>query len=122
MWVEGLECLVAVEGDWPHVGSRVRWRSAPAGRGSVSETVIAHESLYGQTVEVEDDSIRGRQSVVFTPADVGVEVTLTLEYQIKQRSFVTPLIDLVFIRKAMAASLRSMLQRFGVALTGACNP
>ena len=40
-WVEGLEQVVAVDGDWPAVGSRVRWRSGPAGRGSVTETVVA---------------------------------------------------------------------------------
>ena len=118
-WVEGLEQVVAVDGDWPAVGSRVRWRSGPAGRGSVTETVVAHTPLAGQTVTVDDDSIRGRQSVSFTPVDAGVEVALALEYAIKRRSFITPLVDLLFIRRAMAASLRATLMRFGAELTAA---
>jgi hypothetical protein len=50
--------------------------------------------------------------VAFTPVDEHVEVKLSLEYEIKQSSFFTPLIDLLFIRRAMAASLRATLARF----------
>jgi hypothetical protein len=112
-WVDGFDHLVETSGDWPQAGSSVTWQSGPAGRGRVTERVIAHEPLEGQTLKVEDDAIRGRQRVSFTPDDEHVEVKLSLEYEIKQSSFFTPLIDLLFIRRAMAASLNATLGRFG---------
>jgi hypothetical protein len=65
---------------------------------------------------VEDDSIRGEQTVSFTPDDAGVVVELTLRYEIKRQSFFTPLIDFLFIRRAMATSLNTTLVRFSAEL------
>ena len=48
----------------------------------------------------------------FTPRPDGVDVTLSLEYELKERNPLTPLIDLLFIRRAIAASLRRTLERF----------
>lgn len=115
-WVDGLEAIVSVDGDWPSVGASVVWQSGPAGRGRVTERVAEHEPLEGQTVEVQDDSITGRQSVTFTPDEHAVEVTLRLEYRIKRRSPITPLLDVLFVRNAFKASLRATLHRFGVEL------
>jgi hypothetical protein len=115
-WIDGLEQVVAVDGPWPHPGATVTWVSGPAGRGRVTERVTAQEPLAGQTVEVSDESIRGRQSVAFTPVDDGVEVTLTLEYEITRRNPLTPLVDLLFIRRAFATSLQSTVSRFGAEL------
>jgi hypothetical protein len=115
-WVDGLEQVVAVEGDWPQPGATVTWVSNPAGRGRVIERVAAHEPLSGQTVEVTDDSIRGRQRVAFTPVPSGVEVVLVLEYEITRRNPLTPLIDLLFIRRAFATSLEVTVSRFGAEL------
>src|SRR5437764_11016213 len=94
-WVEGLDRVMEVDSHWPQLGASVTWQSGPAGRGRVVERVAAYVPLSGQTVEVQDDSIRGRQTVEFVPADEAVEVTLTLEYEIKQRSGLTPLVDLL---------------------------
>jgi hypothetical protein len=118
-FIEGLERVVAVEGGWPGGGGVLRWESVPAGRGRVTERVLSYEPLVGQTVELEDDSIRGRQTVAFAPVDRGVEVQLSLDYAIKGRSLITPLVDLLFIRRAMAASLQSTLTRFGAELAAA---
>ena len=115
-WVDGLERVSEVSATWPAAGATVIWQSGPAGRGRVTERVIAHEPLEGQTTEVEDDSIRGHQSVSFVPAGDRVEVRMALEYEIKQRSIFTPLVDVLFIRRAMTASLRTTLTRFGVEL------
>ncbi|MGI8863351.1 MAG: SRPBCC family protein [Solirubrobacteraceae bacterium] len=111
-WVDGFDHVVETSGAWPQVGSSVTWQSGPAGRGRVTERVTAYAPLEGQTLEVEDDAIRGRQQVAFTPADEHVEVKLSLEYEIKKSSFFTPLIDLLFIRRAMTASLHATLERF----------
>jgi hypothetical protein len=116
-WVDGLERVLSVDGDWPKVGAGVSWESVPAGRGHVSERVTAYEPLYGQTVEVRDDTIEGRQWVVFTPVNGSVELQLSLEYRISKRSIVTPLIDLLFVRNAWRTSLRSTLARFAAELS-----
>src|SRR6202042_1954757 len=72
LWVDGLDRVVEVDGDWPGAGATVTWQSGPAGRGRVVERVIAHKALEGQALEVTDSSIRGRQSVAFVPAAPGV--------------------------------------------------
>jgi hypothetical protein len=116
-WVDGLERVVGVVGEWPATGASVTWDSGPAGRGRVLERVVAHEPLAGQTLEVQDSSIHGRQSVAFVPVAGGVEVTLTLAYELERRSPLTPLVDVLFIRRAMTASLVSTLSRFGAEVT-----
>ena len=112
-WIDGLGRVVEVAGDWPRVGSSVTWDSGPAGRGRVVERVVAYETLEGQTLEVEDSSITGRQSVAFVPVEDGVEVQLSLAYELKQRSLLTPVVDTLFIKRAMSTSLATTLSRFG---------
>ncbi|HXO09985.1 MAG TPA: SRPBCC family protein [Solirubrobacteraceae bacterium] len=119
LWVDGLDRVVEVDGAWPETGATVTWQSGPAGRGTVVERVIAHEPLLGQALEVKDGSIRGRQSVAFAPAPPGVEVSLALEYELLRRSIVTPVVDLLFIKRAMAASLAQTVSRFGAELAAA---
>jgi hypothetical protein len=119
IWVDGLDRVVQTRAPWPTVGGSVTWESGPAGRGRVTETVAAYIPADGQTVEVSDDSLTGRQSVAFTAAGDGVEVTLSLEYRVNRRSPVTPLVDALFIRRAMAASLARTLARFGTRLRAA---
>jgi Polyketide cyclase / dehydrase and lipid transport len=121
-WVEGLVRVSEVRGDWPATGATVEWESGPAGRGRVTERVISYEPLSGQTVEVQDDSIRGRQTVTFAPAREAVEVTLALEYEVRRRSMFTPLVDLLFIRGAMERSLRATLARFAAELAATRQP
>jgi len=118
-WVEGLDRILDVAGNWPRAGASVTWESGPAGRGRVLERVVSHEPLAGQTLDVEDDSIQGRQTVAFMPAGEDVQVTLSLEYEIRNRSMFTPLIDMLFIRRAMTTSLSTTLARFGGELASA---
>ena len=115
-WVNGLGRVVQVDHRWPRLGASVAWESGPAGRGRVIERVVAYQPLTGQTVEVHDDSITGRQSVAFAPSDEGVDIELTLEYRIRQRSVLTPLVDFLFIRRAFRTSLEATLHRFGLEL------
>lgn len=117
-WVEGLGQVLEIRGPWPAPGSSVRWESGPSGRGEVSERVLAHEPLSGQAIELEDDWITGEQRVSFVPTPGGVEVVLELTYRIKRRNPLTPLIDLLFIRRLMAGSLQRTLSRFGAELAG----
>jgi Polyketide cyclase / dehydrase and lipid transport len=116
-WVDGLERVVAVEGDWPAPGAAVTWESVPAGRGHVVERVTVYEDQTGQVLEVRDDSLTGRQSVSFAAAGEGVQIVLALEYRITKRSLITPVVDVLFVRRAMTASLERTLARFGAAVT-----
>ncbi len=111
-WVDGFGHVVKLEGDWPAVGARLLWQSPPGGRGLVQERVAAYEVRTGQTVEVEDETMRGRQVVAFKPRHDDVEVTLTLEYEIKDRNALTPVVDALFVRRAMNEALRRTLSRF----------
>jgi hypothetical protein len=121
-WVDELSRVIAVEGDWPRAGANVTWQSGPAGRGRVRERVVAYEPLAGQTLEVEDDAVTGTQQVSFEATEGGVEVTLSLAYSIKRRSPLTPLIDVLFVRRPMTISLAKTLSRFGVVLAESREP
>ena len=118
-FIDGLDSVEEVTPNWPGVGAEVRWRSGPAGRGRVVERVVSYELLDGQEVEVQDDSILGRQRVSFTPEDGTVTVELSLSYTLRRRSPLMALIDLLFIRRAMTTSLQSTLHRFGAELEAA---
>jgi uncharacterized membrane protein len=118
-WIDGLDRVLTVDGDWPQAGASVTWESGPAGRGRVSERVTAYEPLTGQALDVQDASIRGRQTVTFTPAAPGVEVALTLEYELSRRTIVSPIVDALFIRRSMSISLRATVTRFGAELEAA---
>jgi hypothetical protein len=121
-WVPGLERIEVVDGRWPRVGAEVRWQSVPAGRGRVVERVLEYEPLSGQTVEVEDDSIRGRQTVTFRPENGKVGVAISLSYELKQRSPLMRLVDVLFIRRAMTRALEQTIARFGAVLEAARRP
>jgi hypothetical protein len=115
-WVDGLDDVVQIDEPWPMVGGGVIWNSGPAGRGRVTETVVAYAPADGQTVEVTDDTITGRQAVTFAAVGDGVEVSVALEYHLRRRSLVTPVVDALFIRREMSLSLSRSLGRFGARL------
>ena len=113
-WIDGFGHTITLEGAWPDAGARLVWESPPRGRGRVQEVVTAYEPRTGQTREVEDERLRGLQTVAFEAADADhVQVTLTLDYELKQRNAFTPLVDRLFIRRELGDSLRRTLTRFG---------
>ena len=117
-WVDGLDTVLETRDPWPLVGGGVTWQSGPAGRGRVTEAVVAYTPADGQTVQVSDDRVTGRQAVTFAAVPGGVEVTLALQYRISRSSPLTPVVDLLFVRRAMTQSLGRSLDRFGVRLRG----
>jgi hypothetical protein len=112
-FVDGFAHVAKLEGDWPHTGARLVWDSVHAGRGRVVERVVHYEVRSGQTVEVEDPRITGVQTVTFTPRGDGVSrVDLELRYALKKPTPVTPLVDLLFVRRAFNDALRRTVSRF----------
>ena len=111
-FVDGFHHVVKVEGDWPAAGAHAVWNSTPAGRGRVSERVTEHAAGVGQEISFEDPRMRGTQRVAFVAVEDGTEVRLELRYELKQRNPLTPLVDVLFIRRALRDSLRRTLARF----------
>ena len=110
-WIDGFGHVVELDDGWPAEG-RLVWDSTPGGRGRVLETVIAFEARAGQSLAVEDSRLRGTQRVEFTPGPDDVKVTLALDYELKERAPLTWLVDAVFVRREITASLRRTLARF----------
>jgi hypothetical protein len=113
-WIDGFAHVVELSDGWPAEG-RLVWHSTPEGRGRVLETVTAYEARAGQTLAVEDSRLRGTQRVEFKPGKPGpdrVTITLSLDYELKDRTPLTWLVDLFFVRREIVASLRRTLTRF----------
>lgn len=111
-WIDGFGHVVSLSDSWPARGAELVWDSPPGGRGRVVERVVAYEMRTGQTLEVEDATMTGRQTVKFDPGPEAVEVTLSLEYRIKDHTPLTPVVDLLFVRRAMTDALRRTVTRF----------
>jgi uncharacterized membrane protein len=111
-FIDGFHHVVTVDAGWPAAGARSVWDSTPAGRGRVSERVVEYEPGAGQALAVEDPRMRGTQRVRFVPLEDGAEVRLELEYELKEGNVLTPLVDLLFIRRALRDALRRTLARF----------
>jgi polyketide cyclase/dehydrase/lipid transport protein len=113
-WIDGFGHVRTLEGEWPKEGARLVWDSPPKGRGRVEETVVAYEARAGHTLRVEDGKLTGTQTVAFEAAGADdVQVTLSLEYELKEPNLLTPLIDPLFIRHRLRDSLQRTLVRFG---------
>ena len=118
-FMDGLHHIEKAEGDWPKVDARVRWVSTPDGRGLVDERVTRYEVRAGQTLAVEDPRIIGTQTVTFVPKPEGrSELTIVLDYRLKDSNPLTPVVDALFIRRAFADTLRRTLSRFRRELQG----
>jgi uncharacterized membrane protein len=111
-FIDGFGHVAKLDGDWPLEGSRVVWESTPRGRGRVVERVVGHAPGEGQTVSVEDPKLRGTQRIQFEALSDGTAVALVLEYELKESTALTPIIDALFIRRALRDALRRTLMRF----------
>lgn len=105
-FVDGFTTVVERDPDWPQAGTLV-WRSTPHGRGTVHERAVAPG-----TVEFHDDRLTGTQRVAFEPHGEHTRVTLAMEYRIENPNPLTPLVDLLFVRRAMRDALQRTVVRF----------
>jgi hypothetical protein len=111
-WVDGFGHVISLDDEWPQVGARRVWDSPPGGRGRVVERVAAYEIRTGQTLEVEDATLRGTERVEFKPGPEETEIVLSIEYELKERNALTPVVDFLFVRRALRDSLARTLARF----------
>jgi hypothetical protein len=111
-FVDGFAHVVSTEGDWPAAPSTLVWQSTPAGRGRVLERVTEYEPRVGQTAQVDDPKMTAVQRVAFAPKDDSVQLTLSMEYTLKEGGPFKPFTDFFFIRRAIGDALRRTVERF----------
>lgn len=115
-FVDGFGTIARREGEWPQPGARIVWDALRNGRGRVLEHVLDHEPGVTQLVRVEDPQLRGTQRVRFSAYDGGCEISLELDYELKQPGPGGRLTDLLFVRRSLGDALRRTLRRFAVEL------
>jgi len=117
-FVDGFGTLAreAPQGRWPQPETRIIWDSLRNGRGRVVENVVEYEPGVTMLVRVEDTTLHGAQRVRFTAYDGGCEISLELDYVLKQSGLGGRLTDLFFVRRSLSEALRRTLRRFAVEL------
>ncbi len=115
-FVDGFATIARREGDWPHPGARIVWDSLRNGRGRVVEQVSGREPGSTHVVRVEDPQLRGTQRARFAAYDGGGEISLELEYELKDAGLGGRLTDILFVRRSLGDALRRTLRRFAVEL------
>ena len=114
-FVDGFAHVERVDDAWPAEGAKLVWRSGPAGRGIVTERVVASEPGERFATQVFEERLRGTQAVTFQAVDDdSTRVDLELDYELTRGGPLAPVTDLLFIRRAQFDSLRRPLRRFKV--------
>lgn len=111
-FVEGFRTVVRADPEWPDSGSIV-WDSTPHGPGRTVERISAPG-----VATVESQRLRGTQTVTFEPGADEVRVRVRLEYALKDRNPLTPLIDLLFVRRALRDSVTRTMRRYAAERRG----
>jgi hypothetical protein len=121
-FVEGFGGLVSSEGCWPQPGSIVVWDSTPYGRGRVRERVIEHQPGLLLESEISEQRLSGIRRVRFNGIEnqgrPGVRVEVQLDYLLRGSRWQRLLVDWVFVRPALRASIARELEEVAAQLSG----
>ena len=114
-WVDGFGRVESSSG-YPDEGGTLRWRSGPAGRGSVSELVVEHQARRLHRVEFSDELSEGELSTTFAietgpGGEPATRITQEMDYRLRRRGPLTFLTDALFVRPQVARSLGRSLER-----------
>jgi uncharacterized membrane protein len=109
-WVEGFRAVEA-SAAYPEAGGSLRWRTTPAGRGTVTEHVLEHEPRTRHRIAFGDDYSEGQLQTSFEIAGSKTKVTQEIAYKVKQAGAFGPLTDRLFIRRQVRRSLAGSLTR-----------
>jgi hypothetical protein len=113
-FVEGFARAVERDPGWPDAGARLVWESTPAGRGRVTEKVVAGEGPDRFVTRVFEERLAGTQTFRVIESEGGSRAELSLEYELTKYGPMSGLADAIFIRRAVRDSLRRTLFRFAV--------
>jgi uncharacterized membrane protein len=112
-FVDGFGHVDRIDGDWPEEGTKLVWHSGPAGRGVVTEKVVASEPGARIVTQVFEERMSGAQSVTFAVTDEGsTRVDIELDYTLTEGGPLKAVTDFLFIRRALTDALRRTLRRF----------
>jgi hypothetical protein len=119
-WVDGFGGVDESEG-YPEAGGTLRWRSTPAGRGEVHESVLEHALRRLHRVEFSDPESTGTMTTTFEivaegddaaeAGPGGTRVTQEMDYKPRSRGPLGPLTDILFVRSQVQRSLARSLER-----------
>jgi uncharacterized protein YndB with AHSA1/START domain len=117
-WVDGFGSVESSDG-YPERGGTLRWRSTPAGRGTVSERVVEHEPRRLHRIEFSDPESEGELATAFeceqSPGGgEGTRVSQEVVYRVRDAGLLTRLTDPIFIRPQFGRSLRRSLERLRI--------
>jgi uncharacterized membrane protein len=112
-FVDGFGHVERVDDGWPAEGVKLVWRSGPAGRGVVTERVVASERGIRLVTQVFDERMRGAQAITFEPVDDdSTRVDIELDYTLARGGPLAAVTDVLFIRRALTDALGRTLRRF----------
>ena len=108
-WVDEFHAVEEREDAYPEQGGRLVWRSGPAGRGRVEETVLVHEPRHTHKIAYIDPNSSGEQLTTFEISGPdAVKVKIELHYELVRPSFL-PFTNRLFIRPQMRGMLKRSL-------------
>jgi uncharacterized protein YndB with AHSA1/START domain len=112
-WVDGFARITAADG-YPEVGGTLSWESTAAGRGPVSERVLAHEPRSLHRISYADPGSVGELETRFEMVPAGdrqrrTRVIQTLRYRLVGAGPLGPITDRLFIRTQMRRSVQRSL-------------
>jgi uncharacterized membrane protein len=113
-FVDGFAHVDRIDESWPAEGAKLRWRSVPAGRGVVTERVVASEPGSRFVTQMLEERMTGAQAVRFEADEEGSLVEIELDYTLVRTGPLAGITDVLFIRRALTDSLRRTLRRFAV--------
>ena len=111
VWVEGFERVERADG-YPDAGGTLVWRSNAAGRGTVTERVLAHEPRTLHRISFSDPQSSGELTTRFAIEGEKIRVTLELDYKIGGGGLLAQVTDVFFARSQVSGSMRRSLAEF----------
>jgi hypothetical protein len=113
-FVDGFAHVERLDPSWPDPGTELVWKSPPAGRGIVTEKVLAAEPAQRFVTEVAEEQLTGTQTAEFAEGEEPgtTAVGLELDYELRKRGPLSRLTDAIFIRRAQGDALQRTLRRF----------
>jgi len=109
-WVDGFARVDEASG-YPEEGGTLTWSSTPAGRGRVTERVLAHDPRTLHRIAFSDPESSGELTTRFEVAGEATRVTLELSYSLASSGPLAWITDRLFVRGQMASALRRTLGR-----------